>query len=1054
MITKTLTLRRVLLFVSFLVSALILWGAVSPESASAISVILSIRDVPAPYGVAFVRLQGGNKIYVSNPRMAAVTVLDERSHTVLSTIRVRDGASAMAFNPQTNKLYVANTQSAQGVSIINVLTDTVIKTLPNITTPTQIKVDAALKRVYVLSNNIIIVLDADTDEIINPPIIISFGPSAFEILQSPAGDRHTIYVPRGTNPPSLAVVDAKTQSEIASLALPRHGRAVVADPLTMRVYVLGYNRYITVVDANTNKVVTSFQISGEVNGDALGLAVDPQRRKLYVLFADRILILDTGTGPGVKDYPQVAIEGGATTLALHPVTHRLYVANRDNDMVQVVGNDLSSLTIDVGTEGTFTSGRNGTLRLVVTNKGRGASEGEVRVVVWLPQGLTFASPPGADWNCAAAQQVITCSNPRPIGPGEASGFRMNVAVSGQAVPFADVTAAVFNESDDNASDNQFGPLTIKTGGAGVDVAVEGTQGSVFRPGTTGTYDLRVGNVGTAATTAPVELTSILPDGTGFAGFVGAGWTCAASGQTVTCTHPTPIAPQSSRPLTISASVTDRARPESINMVNVFSDGDANTYNNWVPVNTKSVPSDSGFLISSDDGFAGPAGGAGAVAVVAGPSAGGWAVSSSPWIHIVSGSSGSGSGEVRFTADENKTGSPRSGTVTVAGLAHRLTQAARVAGPAVRYVSTADEDMSITTELNSADSRSQFYASRNSEYFDLCGLSRVWGAAIQVTSSDFSPQMFLYDSVGRLVAHSMPSYTDREGDTTTWLPGFTNVSGNNFNIGFFRFPAGEKYTLEVTADPTTQRPDVHGVFQLKVLRSLRDTTPAAKSPVRTSHTLAPIPYERANGTFYIEDYLNADLRRHYVIDMILKNVNVSGLDARMVELPELGFQMWGATKDFYSFNATGTFKTFDPPDQMTGSKYVGGGSFSGSILASDLEGEIFHNLLSRDFLLGTNVGLRCTLFGLDPYPSAPVFGPGEATGTITITRQPGCDWVACSDSSWIQITSPSSGSGSGTITYKVSRFDGPGFRLGRINISNMSVTIDQRARPRRVRRPTP
>jgi uncharacterized repeat protein (TIGR01451 family) len=1052
MFIKNLTVRRVLQSVSFLISALMLWCAVLPESASAISVILSIRDVPVPFGVAFVSLQAGNKIYVSNPQRSTVTVIDERSHTIAGTIRVGDGPGYMAFNPQTNKLYVANSE-AGGVSVINVLNDTVVKTVASITRPVQIKVDAMLKRVYVLSNNIIVVLDADTDEIINPPISIGFSPATFELLQSQVGNRHTLYVARGTAP-SLAVVDARTQSEIVSLTLPTAGRDIAVDPLAMRVYVLGFNRYLTVVDANTNRIVSSFQISGEVVSDPLSLVADPQRQKLYVLFTDRIFMLDAGPGPGVRDFPQVPVEGGATTIALHPTNHRLYVANHGNDKVQVIGNDLSSLTLDVGAEGIFTSGRNGTLRVTVRNKERGVSEGEVRVVIWLPQGLTFASGGGGDWGCSAAEQVVTCTSFRPIKSNEASSFKLSVAVSDRAVPFADVSAAVANESDGNASDNQFGPLTIKTGGAGIDVAVDGAQGGVFRPGTTGTYDLSVGNVGTAATTAPVELTSVLPDGMSFAGFVGAGWACAASGQEVTCTHPASIASGVSRPLTISASVTNRVQPESINMVSVFSEGDANTYNNWVPLNTKSAPADSGFLISSEDGFVGPASSAGTVSVTAGPSAGSWAASSSPWIHIVSGSTGNGNGEVRFTTEANTTASPRNGTVNVAGLTHQVLQASSVAGPTVRYVTTFDEDVTpITTELNAADSRSQFNPSRNSEYFDLCGLSRAYGAALQVTSTDFNPQMFLYDSAGRLVAHSMPSYEDREGDATTWLPGFTNVSGNNFNIGFFRFPLGEKYTLEVTADPTPQNPNIHGFFRLRILKSLRDVRPGMKSPVETTHTLAPLPFDRANGTFLIEDFLNADLRRHYVIDMILKSVNVSGLDARMVKLPELGFQMFGQTRDFFSFNTTGTFKMFDPPDQFTGSKYVGGGTFNGNVFSSDLTGRVFHNLQSRDFLLETSLRDRCTVFELEPSGVLRI-GPGETTGTITITRQPGCDWVACSDSSWIQLTSTPHGSGSGTLIYKVSSFNVPGLRLGGIHINDMFVQIDQHARLGRRRRPPP
>lgn len=1023
--------------------ALLVWSAVPPPSTFATSVILTINDVPSVYGIAFVDTGGLNKIYVSNFDNETVSVIDPRSHTIAGTISVGLGPAYLAFNPNTKKLYVSNVNSSS-ISVIDVRTDSVIKTITNITRAGRIEVNSTLNRVYVLSSNIIVVLDGASDQVLNPPINIRFDPPAFGILQNSIAGQHTIYAVRGTDR-SVVVIDGSTQTEKKTLPLPSGGIDVAIDPLAMKVYVLSYGSLVTVIDANTNTEVSSFQVPGMVAGEPLRLFTDPSQKKLYFLFRDKIISMDTGIGPGTLT--EIDVQYGAANLAVWPANHRIYVANKLNNKIQVVGDDLSSLTLEMIPEGIFTSGRNGTFRITVKNKGKGVSEGEVGVVVTLPLGFSFATSTGGDWRCTAVGQVVTCSSFRPIKPADISTFEMVIAASSQAVPVADVAAMIFNESDDDASDNQLDPVvTVKTGSAGVDLAVDGATGGTFRPGTIGTYELLISNVGTMTTSDTTELSSDLPKGTSFVSYSGPGWSCAAAGQVVTCTHIGRISSGSSSNLTLSVSVSDKVRPESINMVRVSSGGDANSYNNWVPVHTLSVPVPSGFLISSDDDFNGPSGGEGKIAVVGGPSAGSWSSSSdSPsWLQITSGSHGSGSGEVHFTTQPNNLPNPRTGTVTVAGLPYSVTQAMTFAGPKIDFVSTFDES-GVVSDLTAADSPSQIYPSRRSEYYDLCGLSRLWGAAIQVTSSDFNPQMFLYDSSGRLVAHSMHSFADRGGDTTTWLPGFTHISGNNFNIGFFRFPAGERYTLEVTSDPTPQNPQQYGTYQLRVLKSLRDIVPGIKSPVGTFHNFSPLPYNSSSGTFYIEDYLNADMRRHYSADMILKNVRITGLDANPVTLLNLGFQITGKTKDFYGFDTTGTMKIFDPPGPgHVDSKYMGGATFSGSIYDFDSIGKLFHNNQNRDFFLEwTRVVNRCPTLNLDPYPSVTV-GPSEATGIIKITREPVCTWEACSDSSWLTFTSPTSGSGSGTLTYKVSSYPGTAFRLGYIQVNFERVLIDQRA----------
>ena len=60
------------------------------------------------------------------------------------------------------------------------------------------------------------------------------------------------------------------------------------------------------------------------------------------------------------------------------------------------------------------------------------------------------------------------------------------------------------------------------------------------------------------------------------------------------------------------------------------------------------------------------------------------------------------------------------------------------------------------------------------------------------------------------------------------------------------------------------------------------------------------------------------------------------------------------------------------------------------------------------------------------PSQATYTRTGGTGIVTVTADPGCDWTAVSNSSWISITGGASGSGSGAVTYIVAQREG---RLG-------------------------
>lgn len=64
------------------------------------------------------------------------------------------------------------------------------------------------------------------------------------------------------------------------------------------------------------------------------------------------------------------------------------------------------------------------------------------------------------------------------------------------------------------------------------------------------------------------------------------------------------------------------------------------------------------------------------------------------------------------------------------------------------------------------------------------------------------------------------------------------------------------------------------------------------------------------------------------------------------------------------------------------------------------------------------------------------------GNISVTAGSGCSWTAISQASWIIITSGSSGTGSGTVSYQVATNFSPGLRQGQIIVAGQAFLISQ------------
>ena len=109
---------------------------------------------------------------------------------------------------------------------------------------------------------------------------------------------------------------------------------------------------------------------------------------------------------------------------------------------------------------------------------------------------------------------------------------------------------------------------------------DGHEGD-FATGSHGAYILTITNRAQTATSGSITVTDMLPPGLTFDSATGAGWTCSATDDTVTCTNAGPVEAGARTSITLTVKVGDSAYPGVTNFATVASEDDRNLSNNAI-----------------------------------------------------------------------------------------------------------------------------------------------------------------------------------------------------------------------------------------------------------------------------------------------------------------------------------------------------------------------------------------------------------------------------------------------------------------------------------------
>ncbi len=282
--------------------------------------------------------------------------------------------------------------------------------------------------------------------------------------------------------------------------------------------------------------------------------------------------------PGVTNFVTVSTPGDSVAAG-----------DRGSDVTTVAG--IVDLAIQKRHTAAFTDRGIGVYTLVVRNLGSAATTGAVTVLDSIPAGLSYVSAAGAGWSFAISGPELTATWSTPIAAGDSAKFTLTVAVGAGAVPGVTNIANVAATGDINPANDDASDLTAVTGV--VDVALVKRHASTFTVATPGQYLFSLTNTGSIPTTGTLSVVDTLPSGLTYASGSGAGWGFAVSGQIVTMTHPSPIAPGDSLLFNLTVNVAAPAIPSASNSAVASAAGDVNAANNRsvdvVPVSAQPVP---------------------------------------------------------------------------------------------------------------------------------------------------------------------------------------------------------------------------------------------------------------------------------------------------------------------------------------------------------------------------------------------------------------------------------------------------------------------------------
>ncbi len=296
-----------------------------------------------------------------------------------------------------------------------------------------LRVDPAMRRLYVSHGNRVDVLDADSGAILGAIAPMN---GIHGIAVVPGLKRG--FITAGSDR-TVVMFDVDTLKIIKTIpGLGVKPDAIEYDPQTQMVYVAnGASGGITVIDPAKGEIAATIPIEGKLEG----LAFDG-RGRLFVNTEDKsmIQVIDTHSLKPVASWPIAPAEGG-TGLAIDAVHHRLFSAGGNNRLAVVdsdtgavvatpeIGSDPDGDAFDTASGLIFTSNMVGTLSVVHEDSPDAYSAAQTVLTAFGARTIALDAKTGRVFVATGKFMPApepTSENPRPRRQGQPGSFEVLV----------------------------------------------------------------------------------------------------------------------------------------------------------------------------------------------------------------------------------------------------------------------------------------------------------------------------------------------------------------------------------------------------------------------------------------------------------------------------------------------------------------------------------------------------------------------------------------------------------------------------------------------------
>ncbi|MBI3604658.1 MAG: Ig-like domain repeat protein [Nitrospirae bacterium] len=360
-----------------------------------------------------------HRLYVANQGSNDVTVIDSYTNMiVVPSIPVGQGPAAIVVNPQTNMIYVANMNwPTNSVTVIDGATNQVSATVSVGRWPVALAINSETNQIYVGGGACII--DGATNQLTASSIYCDSPAVAVSPLTGQAYD--AVY-----GDDTVFVLESSTNLGLVSFGTNFHPQAFALNPPA--VYIGGpsyWNRRLKVFDEFSNSIMADISL----DSNPYALAVNPVDNKLYAAAYSAtagqgamVTAIDGTSNTILKNIPvgQAPVYSysdkkiAPNKIAIDPAANMVYVANELSNDVTVIDGDLlyAITTVSVGSSPSALVLNPEFCNLYVAN----SASGTVTVVDTVPNGpgacLSTASLvyPGQSVGTTSAPQTVTLTN--------------------------------------------------------------------------------------------------------------------------------------------------------------------------------------------------------------------------------------------------------------------------------------------------------------------------------------------------------------------------------------------------------------------------------------------------------------------------------------------------------------------------------------------------------------------------------------------------------------------------------------------------------------------